>query len=80
MKFQNASVLGSFASQCNSCNCPWLQLILPLLVIRFSAFASMDLFNAPSIRAHPCVLHMGIGITGHSMDLHMTLLELVRLI
>lgn len=48
--------------------CLWLQLILPLLVIHFSAFASMDHFNAPSILAHQCVLRMGIGITEHLMD------------
>ncbi|OXB80498.1 UNVERIFIED_CONTAM: hypothetical protein H355_016288 [Colinus virginianus] len=40
------------------------------------AFASMDHFNAPSIRARLCVRRMGIDITEHSMDLRMTLLDL----
>lgn len=60
--------------------CLWLWLVLPLLVIHFAAFASMDHSNAPSILALPCVLHMVIDITEHLMDLHLTLLELVRFI
>jgi len=41
---------------------------ITIIVLHFSAFASMDHFNAPSILAHQCAQRMGIGITEHLMD------------